>query len=178
MINQFYSYENEGILEIIAKMSKKLEKTTMDRYDIEILHQLVSDGRMSVNDLSATVHLSQTPVARRLKKLEEKGIIKGYTALIDEKKLGFAFSVFVSVRLERQIDEELARFEARIEQLPEVVDCWLMTGNHDYLLRVVTRDIEDFEKFLVGQLTKIGGISSIESSIPLRCVKSGHARYR
>ena len=62
--------------------------------------------------------------------------------------------------------------------LPEVVDCWLMTGNHDYLLRVVTRDIEDFEKFLVGQLTKIGGISSIESSIPLRCVKSGHARYR
>ena len=150
----------------------------MDRFDIEILHQLVNDGRMSVNDLSATVHLSQTPVARRLKKLEEKGIIKGYTALLDEKQLGFAFSVFVSVRLERQIDEELARFEARIEHLPEVVDCWLMTGNHDYLLRVVTRDIEDFEKFLVGQLTKIGGISSIESSIPLRCVKSGYARYR
>jgi Lrp/AsnC family leucine-responsive transcriptional regulator len=150
----------------------------MDPYDDEILHQLTRDGRMSVNDLSGAVHLSQTPVARRLKKLEDEGVIKGYTALIDEKKLGFTFSVFVSVRLERQIDEELARFEARIEALPEVVDCWLMTGNHDYLLRVVTRDIEEFEKFLVGQLTKLGGISSIESSIPLRCVKSAHARYR
>ena len=150
----------------------------MDPYDDEILHQLTRDGRMSVNDLSGAVHLSQTPVARRLKKLEDEGVIKGYTALIDEKKLGFTFSVFVSVRLERQIDEELARFEARIEELPEVVDCWLMTGNHDYLLRVVTRDIEEFEKFLVGQLTKLGGISSIESSIPLRCVKSAHARYR
>ena len=150
----------------------------MDRHDAEILHQLTQDGRMSVNDLSHEVHLSQTPVARRLKKLEEEGIIKGYTALIDEKKLGFTFSVFVSVRLERQIDEELARFESRISVLPEVVDCWLMTGNHDYLLRVVTRDIEEFEKFLVGQLTKLGGISSIESSIPLRCVKSAYARYR
>jgi len=150
----------------------------MDRHDAEILYHLTRDGRMSVNDLSAEVHLSQTPVARRLKKLEEEGIIKGYTALIDEKKLGFTFSVFVSVRLERQIDEELARFEAKIEALPEVVDCWLMTGNHDYLLRVVTRDIEEFEKFLVGQLTKLGGISSIESSIPLRCVKSAYARYR
>ena len=150
----------------------------MDALDIKILHQLTRDGRMSVNDLSGTVHLSQTPVARRLKKLEDEGVIKGYTALIDEKKLGFTFSVFVSVRLERQIDEELARFEERIEALPEVVDCWLMTGNHDYLLRVVTRDIEEFEKFLVGQLTKLGGISSIESSIPLRRVKSAHARYR
>ena len=150
----------------------------MDAYDARILHQLSRDGRMSVNDLSGAVHLSQTPVARRLKKLEDEGVIKGYTALIDEKKLGFTFSVFVSVRLERQIDEELARFEERIEALPEVVDCWLMTGNHDYLLRVVIRDIEEFEKFLVGQLTKLGGISSIESSIPLRCVKSAHARYR
>ncbi len=150
----------------------------MDAHDAEILHQLTRDGRMSINDLSGAVHLSQTPVARRLKKLEDEGVIKGYTALINEKKLGFTFSVFVSVRLERQIDEELARFEAYVEALPEVVDCWLMTGNHDYLLRVVTRDIEEFEKFLVGQLTKLGGISSIESSIPLRCVKSAHARYR
>ena len=150
----------------------------MDRHDAEILHQLTQDGRMSVNDLSHEVHLSQTPVARRLKKLEEEGIIKGYAGLIDEKELGFTFSVFVSVRLERQIDEELARFESCIAVLPEVVDCWLMTGNHDYLLRVVTRDIEEFEKFLVGQLTKLGGISSIESSIPLRCVKSAYARYR
>ena len=84
----------------------------------------------------------------------------------------------MQVRLERQIDDELDQFEKKVNSLAEVVDCWLMTGKHDYLLRVVTRDIEDFERFLVGQLTKIGGIASIESSIPLRCVKSGIARYR
>ncbi len=150
----------------------------MDKQDNEIIHLLSQNGRMSVNELSERVSLSQTPVARRIKKLEDEGVIKGYAALIDEQRLGFTFSVFVSVRLERQIDEELARFESRVQVLPEVVDCWLMTGNHDYLLRVVTRDIQEFERFLVGQLTKLGGISSIESSIPLRCVKSAHARYR
>lgn len=150
----------------------------MDEFDSKIIHLLAGDGRMTVNQLSEQLNLSHTPVSRRLKKLEMDGVIKGYTALIDERVLGFRFSVFVSVRLEKQIDEELERFEAKIQTLPEVVDCWLMTGNHDYLLRVVTRDIEDFERFLVGQLTKLGGISSIESSIPLRCVKSANARYR
>ncbi len=159
-------------------MFHKLGLYKMDSHDSAIIHYLTQDGRMSIHELSEHVHLSQTPVARRIKKLEDEGIIKGYTALIDEHRLGFTFSVFVSVRLERQIDEELARFESRVQALPEVVDCWLMTGNHDYLLRVVTKDIQDFERFLVGQLTKLGGVSSIESSIPLRCVKSANARYR
>ena len=96
----------------------------MDRHDAEILHYLTRDGRMSVNDLSAEAHLSQTPGSPAPEKVGRR-VIKGYTALIDEKKLGFTFSVFVSVRLERQIDEELARFEAKIEALPEA-DCWLM----------------------------------------------------
>jgi len=149
-----------------------------DSFDEKIIQCLANDGRITINEISEKINLSQTPVTRRLKKLETDGIIKGYSALIDEKKLGFGFSVFVQVRLERQIDDELDQFERKVNSLPEVVDCWLMTGKHDYLLRVVTRDIEDFERFLVGQLTKIGGIASIESSIPLRCVKSGIARYR
>ena len=149
-----------------------------DSFDEKIIQCLANDGRITINEISEKINLSQTPVTRRLKKLETDGIIKGYSALIDEKKLGFGFSVFVQVRLERQIDDELDQFERKVNRLPEVVDCWLMTGKHDYLLRVVTRDIEDFERFLVGQLTKIGGIASIESSIPLRCVKSGIARYR
>ena len=149
-----------------------------DSFDEKIIQCLANDGRITINEISEKINLSQTPVTRRLKKLETDGIIKGYSALIDEKKLGFGFSVFVQVRLERQIDDELDQFEKKVNSLPEVVDCWLMTGKHDYLLRVVTRDIEDFERFLVGQLTKIGGIASIESSIPLRCVKSGIARYR
>ena len=148
----------------------------LDEYDVKIIRCLAADGRMSINELSSEVHLSPTPISRRLKRLEDEGFITGYSALIDEKQLGFGFSVFVSVRLERQVDDELAAFEQSIMSLAEVVDCWLMTGNHDYLLRVATRDIEDFEHFLVGKLTKIPGVASIESSIPLRRVKSGSSR--
>lgn len=90
--------------------------------------------------------------------------------------LGFSFSVFVSVRLEKQIDDNLAKFERRISTMPEVVDCWLMTGSYDYLLRVVTQNIEDYEEFLLGELTRTEGVASIESSIPLRRVKSQTAR--
>ena len=150
----------------------------LDTYDHSMIHLLATDGRMPVNELAEKVNLSPTPVSRRLKRLEQDGIITGYSALIDEREMGFNFSVFVSVRLEKQIDDVLARFENAVTEMPEVVDCWLMTGNHDYLLRVVTRDIVDFERFLVGQLTRAHGVASIESSIPLRRVKSGIARYR
>ena len=150
----------------------------LDTYDHSMIHLLATDGRMPVNELAEKVNLSPTPVSRRLKRLEQDGIITGYSALIDEREMGFNFSVFVSVRLEKQIDDVLARFENAVTEMPEVVDCWLMTGNHDYLLRVVTRDIVDFERFLVGQLTRAHGVASIESSIPRRCVKSGIARYR
>jgi len=148
----------------------------VDEVDLRIIRQLRAHGRMSVNELSEKVNLSQTPVARRLKQLEMNGIIKGYSAIVDEKKIGFGFSVFVSVRLEKQIDDKLAIFEAKIQHMPEVVDCWLMTGNYDYLLRVVSRDIEEFETFLLSKLTKIEGVAGIESSIPLRRVKSDGAR--
>ena len=96
--------------------------------------------------------------------------------MIDEAALGFAVSVFVSVKLDKQVDDALATFEAAIAQFPEVVDCWLMTGNRDYLLRVVTTGLAAFEQFLVGRLTKVRGVASIESSIPLRRVKAGIAR--
>jgi len=148
----------------------------VDEVDLRIIRQLRAHGRMSVNELSEKVNLSQTPVARRLKQLEMNGIIKGYSAIVDEKKIGFGFSVFVSVRLEKQIDDKLAIFEAKIQHMPEVVDCWLMTGNYDYLLRVVSRDIEEFETFLLSELTKIEGVAGIESSIPLRRVKSDGTR--
>jgi len=163
---------------IITTIMTLIGENMLDDFDNRMIHLLVTDGRMSVNELSDKINLSPTPVSRRLKKLESDGIIRGYGALIDERRLGFTFSVFVSVRLEKQIDDELAHFEAAVTAMPEVVDCWLMTGNHDYLLRVVTRDIEDFERFLVGQLTRVHGVASIESSIPLRRVKAGTARYR
>ena len=114
----------------------------LDEQDSRIIRFLTEDGRMSIHELSEKAGLSHTPVSRRVKKLEADGVITGYGARVDERKLGFTFSVFVSVRLDKQIDETLAAFERQIKLMPEVVDCWLMTGNHDYLLRVVTRDIE------------------------------------
>lgn len=150
--------------------------TNIDTYDAAILRALAQDGRMTINDLSDRVGLSPSPVARRLRQLEDRGIIAGYAAVIDEAALGYAVSVFVSVKLDRQVDDALARFEAAIADFPEVVDCWLMTGNRDYLLRIVTTGLSQFERLLVGKLTKVPGVASIESSIPLRRVKAGHAR--
>lgn len=148
----------------------------MDDFDRDILKVLLADGRISILDLAERVGLSATPVSRRLKRLEEEGVITGYSALVDEAALGFGVSVFVSVRLDKQIDEALAEFEAAIAAMPEVVDCWLMTGNRDYMLRVVTEGLGEFERFLSGRLTRVRGVASIESSIPLRRVKSGVAR--
>jgi len=148
----------------------------IDDIDIRILRCLQKDGRMSINDLSEAVGLSATPVARRVKQLEQSGVISGYCALLDEAKLGFDVSVFVSVQLDKQDDNALATFEKAIQSMPEVVDCWLMTGNRDYLLKVVTSGLKGFEQFLIGRLTKIKGVASIESSIPLRRVKAGITR--
>ena len=131
---------------------------------------------MSVQELGQTVGLSATPVSRRVKKLEEMGLITGYSALVDEVLLGYGVSVFVSVQLDKQIDEALEIFETTIKSLPEVVDCWLMTGNRDYLLRIATTGLAEFEQFMTGRLTKIPGVASIESSIPLRRVKAGLSR--
>lgn len=148
----------------------------LDSHDAAILRCLQSDGRITINELAERVGLSPSPVARRLRILEDAGIITGYAALIDESALGYEFSVFVSVKLDRQVDDALAQFESAVCSFPEVVDCWLMTGNRDYLLRVATRGLADFERFLTGTFTKIPGVASIESSIPLRRVKAGLAR--
>jgi len=152
------------------------KEANLDATDLALLRQLQKDGRATVQEMSEAVGLSATPVARRLRQMEDQGVVTGYAALIDEAALGYGFSVFVSVKLDRQVDEALARFEAAVKAFPEVVDCWLMTGNRDYLLRIATRGLEDFERFLVGRFTKVPGVASIESSIPLRRIKSGLAR--
>lgn len=150
--------------------------TKLDSYDIALIRALQTDGRATINDLARLVGLSPSPVARRIRLLEQEGVITGYAALVDEAALGFEFSVFVSVRLDRQVDDALVLFEAAVRGYPEVVDCWLMTGTRDYLLRVATRGLADFERFLTGKFTKIPGVASIESAIPLRRVKTGLAR--
>ena len=153
-----------------------MKSANIDQLDRSILQMLQRNGRATINEVSESVGLSPSPVARRIRLLEEAGIITGYAAQIDEVALGYGFSVFISVKLDKQIDEALVKFEAAIRLFPEVVDCWLMTGNRDYLLRIATNGLAEFERFLVGKFTKLPGVASIESSIPLRRVKVGMAR--
>lgn len=147
----------------------------LDAIDRAIIRELQADSRISVQALSERVGLSPTPCHRRIRRLEADGVLRGYGALVDEAALGLPVSVFVSVKLERQIDLGLKTFEAAIRDCPEVVDCWLMTGPRDYLLRVVAADLGQYERFLTQTLTKIEGVASIESSFSLRRVKASFA---
>jgi Lrp/AsnC family leucine-responsive transcriptional regulator len=143
----------------------------IDRIDRKILATVQSDGRISINDLAENVGLSASPCARRVRQLEDAGVIKGYTAIIDQDKVGLPISAFASVRLERQREEVLDRFAQAVARWPEVVDCYLMTGPRDYLLRVVVSDLKAYEQFLKDKLTRLDGVASIETSFALGQVK-------
>lgn len=159
-------------------MEDSAKAFSLDKIDCAILNELQEDSRLTIYELSSRVGLSSSPCSRRLRHLEEAGIIKRYTAIVDENLVGLPISVFVSVKLERQIDEALTAFEAAIQSCSEVVDCWLMTGNRDYLLRVVAPSLAEYETILSTTLTKIPGVASIESSLPLRRVKASTIKVR
>ncbi|MFK7843246.1 MAG: Lrp/AsnC family transcriptional regulator [Sphingorhabdus sp.] len=149
-----------------------MNNSSLDSIDRSILSALQNNARISMLDLSEQVGLSPTPCARRVKNLETNGVILGYRAELDDARLGYGFSVFVSVQLDKQVNNALEAFEKAIGAYPEVADCWLMTGNRDYLMRIAVSDLADFEAFLTGKLTKIPSVASIESSVPIRRIKS------
>lgn len=148
-----------------------MAKFVMDDIDRKIVAALQSDGRMTALELSEKVGLSPSPCARRVRLMEKAGIITGYTAVIDQDMVDLSISIFASIRLERQREEELERFTAAIARWPEVVDCYLMTGQRDYLLRIVAKDLHSYERFLKEKLTRLDGVASIESSFALSQVK-------
>ena len=144
----------------------------LDGFDRAIVRELRANARISNQQLSERVGLSPSPCLRRLRRLEEEGYIPGYTAIVDEKRLGLPVAIFMSVKLERQVDSALTTFETEIAKYPEVIDCWLMTGENDYLLLIRAAGLAEYEEFLTGKFTKIPGIASIQSSVSLRRVKS------
>ena len=146
----------------------------LDAIDRKILAALQADGRKSIAELSGEVGLSPSPCLRRVKALEEEGLIARYAAVLDQRKAGLPVSVFVSIKLERQQEEALDSFSAAIRGWPEVLECYLMTGPRDYLLRVVAADLDAYERFLKEKLTRLDGIASIESSFALEQVKYSH----
>ena len=153
----------------------EIANKSLDAVDQRILQALQEDGRLTATDLAERVGITTSPCLRRLRILEEAGIIRGYTALVDQTKIGLPISVFVSIKLERQSEEAMERFETALRRCPEVMECYLMTGPRDYLLRVVAKDLNDYERFVKGTLTRISGIANIESSFALGQVKHSNS---
>ena len=143
----------------------------LDAIDARILTELQSDGGLTNAELAERVGLSPSPCLRRVKLLADAGVIKKRVALVDGNAIDLKVSVFIHVTLEKQIEENLSAFEAAVEARPEVVECYLMTGESDYLLRVVVPDLEAYERFLMEHLTRIPGVSNIKSSFALNQVK-------
>jgi DNA-binding Lrp family transcriptional regulator len=143
----------------------------LDAADLKILAALQDDARISNVDLARKVNLTPSPCLARVRELERKGLIERYVTLLDPKALGLTLSVFIQVRLEKQVERSLERFEQAMSERPEVMECYLMTGASDYLLRVVVTDMQALERFIVDFLSRIPGIGNIQSSFALKQVK-------
>jgi Lrp/AsnC family leucine-responsive transcriptional regulator len=143
----------------------------LDLIDLRILNELQQDGSLSNVELAKRIHLSPSPCLMRVKALENKGVIRNYVALTDPKLLGLGLNVFISIRLKEQSKEALAQFEQHIAHHDEVMECYLMTGDSDYLIRVAVADMAALEKFILEQLTPISGIEKIRSSFALKQVR-------
>ena len=143
----------------------------LDQVDIRILNELQNDSSHSNVELAKRVHLSPSPCLMRVKALKDKGVIRNYVALADPKVLGLGLNVFISISLKEQSKEALAEFEKRISEHDEVMECYLMTGDSDYLIRVAVADMAALEKFILEQLTPIAGIEKIRSSFALKQVR-------
>jgi len=143
----------------------------LDATDRRILDILQTDSSLTNVELARRVHLSPSPCLARVKALEAAGVIRGYVALADPLKLGLNLNVFIQVSLEKQIDSELERFQGAMADYPEVMECYLMTGDADYLLRVVVPDMQSLERFIVSHLTRIPGVKNIRSGFALKQVK-------
>ena len=146
--------------------------TTMklDRFDKSILTELQRDGRISNVQLAAIVNLSESACLRRVRALEQEGLIDRYVALLSQKAVGLSGTVFVHIALRREEQSELAAFEAAVKNIPEIMECYLMTGEFDYLLRVVVSDMADFERLHNEGLTRLPGVSRVNSSVAIRTV--------
>ncbi len=143
----------------------------MDTHDHAIVRALQADGRMSNVELAERISLSESATLRRVRALEEVGLIEGYTARINQARAGLPNNVFMNITLHSQDQHDLEAFEEAVQHVPEVMECYLMTGEFDYLLRVVVADTADFERVHSQKLTRLPGVSRVQSSFTLRTVR-------
>lgn len=142
----------------------------MDVIDQNIIKELQKNARLTNNELAEKVHLSPSPCLRRVRKLEETGLIKGYTAIIDNEKFGLPVSVFVSITVDNP--GSMVAFEKAIHEFEEITDCYLMTGSCDYLLKVVSQNLKTYEYFIREKMAKVPGIRNLDSSFAFGVIKS------
>lgn len=147
---------------------KTVSAVELDALDRRILRLLQADGRMTNADLARQVALSESACLRRLKALEASGVIARYAAVIAERAVGLPISVFVTVTLASQAEAALTAFEQAVAAVPEVMECYLMTGGSDYLLRLVVRDVDDLERLHAKALTRLPGVNRVSSSVAMR----------
>ena len=143
----------------------------VDKFDRLILEALQEDGRMSNVQLAARVSLSESACLRRVRALEESGMISRYAALLSQNEAGLPGNVFVQIGLHREVESELSAFEDAVRNIPEVMECYLMSGEFDYLLRVVVADMADFERIHKTELTRLPGVARVNSSFGIRTVQ-------
>ena len=143
----------------------------LDRTDRKILQLMQGNARISNLELAEAVGLSPTPCSRRVKRLEESGLIRGHVTLLDQSQLGLKLTAYIGISMDRHTPDRFEAFEAEVVQYPEVLACSVVTGqSSDYLLRAVVPDMEYYEKFLLGRLTRIPGVTGVHSSFELRRV--------
>ncbi len=146
----------------------------LDATDVALLKLLQSDSNRTVKSLSEQLKLSTTPIFERIKKLEREGLIQGYSARLNPKKLGLKQTVFVAITLQGHTRSYLQKFTDQINNFPEVVECHRVSGSFDYLLKLIVKDIEDYEKFIISKLTLLPYIGNVQSLITLSTSKETH----
>ncbi len=151
-------------------MKRNMLDIDLDATDIRILGELQRDGSLTNVELASRINLSPSPCLARVKRLEKIGVISRRVTLLDARRLGLKVVVFISVSLDKQRRETLDTFERKIGALPQVMECYLMSGDADYLLRVVVPDVEALERLIIDQITRIPGVASIRSSFALKQV--------
>ena len=145
----------------------------LDRYDRQILEVLQVDGRINNQDLADRIGLSPSPCLRRVRALEEAGLIVGYRALLDARKLGLTLMALIHISMDLHTPERFANFDAAVGLLPEVLECLLITGQDaDYQLKVIVRDMDHYQTLLLNKLTRIEGVTGVHSSFVMRQVVS------
>ncbi|WP_332673021.1 Lrp/AsnC family transcriptional regulator [Aromatoleum sp.] len=148
---------------------------SIDRVDLQILDLLQRDGRLSNAELAQRVSLSPSPCLRRVRGLEEAGVIRGYVARLDPRRVGLGLQAFVTVTLEKRRETQMQAFHSAMQSAPEVLSCFALTGEMDYLVHVVAEDLEHFSRFLMDRLLKLEGVANVKSSFVLHSVKDSTA---